>query len=73
MERSAAATVLATGKAAATTGTKDVIVDFGTDMLLWLDAFRRVTDAETQVIHLLGQRPRAFAVDARHRDTERTA
>ena len=51
MERSAAATMLATEKAAAATGTKDVIVDFDTDMLLWLEAFRRVTDAETQVIH----------------------
>ena len=51
MERSAAATLLATEKAAAATGTKDVIVDFDTDMLLWLEAFRPVTDAETQVIH----------------------
>ena len=51
MERSAAATLLATEKAAAATGTKDVIVDFDTDMLLWLKAFRGVTDAETQVIH----------------------
>ena len=73
MERSAAATMLATEKAAAATGTKDVIVDFDTGMLLWLEAFRRVTDAETQVIHFLGRRPRAFAVDARQRDTERTA
>ena len=47
----AAATVLATEKAAAATGTTDVIVDFATDMLLWLEAFRPVTDAETQVIH----------------------
>ena len=51
LEMSAAATVLATEKAAAATGTKDVIVDFDTDMMLWLEAFRRVTDAETQVIH----------------------
>ena len=51
MEMSAAATMLATEKAAAATGTKDVIVDFDTDMLLWLEAFRPVTDAETQVIH----------------------
>ena len=36
MERSAAATLLATENAAAATGTKDVIVDFDTDMLLWL-------------------------------------
>ena len=51
MERSAAATMLATEKAAAATGTQDVIVDFDTNMLLWLEAFRPVTDAETQVIH----------------------
>ena len=51
MEKSAAATMLATEKAAAATVTKDVIVDFDTDMLLWLEAFRRATDAETQVIH----------------------
>ena len=51
MERSAAATMLATEKAAAATGTKDVIVDFGADMPVWLEAFRRGTDAETQVIH----------------------
>ena len=50
-ETAAAATMLATEKAAAATGTKDVIVDFATDMLLWLEAFRPVTDAETQVIH----------------------
>ena len=51
MERSAAATLVATEKAAAATGTKDVIVDFDTDMLVWLKAFCRATDAETQVIH----------------------
>ena len=51
MERSAAATMLATEKAAAATGTQDVIVDFDTDILLRLEAFRPVTDAETQVIH----------------------
>ena len=50
-ETAAAATMLATEKAAAATGTKDVIVDFATDMRLWLDAFRPVTGAETQVIH----------------------
>ena len=43
MERSAAATMLATEKAAAATGTQDVIDDFDTDMLLWLEAFRPVT------------------------------
>ena len=43
--------MLATEKAAAATGTQDVIVDSGADMLLWLDAFRPVTDAETLVIH----------------------
>ena len=51
MERSAAATLVATEKAAAATGTKDVIVDFDTDMLLWLKAFRRATHAQTQMIH----------------------
>ena len=51
MEKSAAATMLATEKATAATGTKDVIVDFGTDMLLRLEAFRRDTYAETQVVH----------------------
>ena len=43
--------MLATQKAAAATGTTDVTLDFATDMLLWLEAFRSVTDAETQVIH----------------------
>ena len=50
-ETAAAATMLATQKAAAATGTTDVTVDFATDMLLWLEACRPVTDAETQVIH----------------------